>query len=153
MEKTPFFITEIIKNTSGNGPETIPVFCHLFSPFLMIFTSFWGPCLVKTQTLKSSFPDFFWHFSPFLWFFLWPAFSSSGGAPEAICHLFGPILPPFLLQNHAKSLPERASVSDDVPSPFSPDPRPISDMCEHRISCWRLQNNSSRAKSPFSLRA
>ena len=33
----PFFIPKIMKNTSGNGPETIPVFRHLFSPFLMIF--------------------------------------------------------------------------------------------------------------------
>ena len=37
------------------------------------------------------------------------------GNSDLIFHLFGAILPPFLLQNHAKSLPERASVSDAVP--------------------------------------
>ena len=88
-------------------------------------------------------------FAPFFGFFCVLFFASHF---DVIFLLFGAILPPFLLQNHGKSLPERASVSDVVPSPFFPDPGPISDMCEHRISCWGLQNNTSREKSPFLFR-
>ena len=46
MISPPFSIPKVIKNTSGKGVETIPVFHRLFSSFFMIFCLLFGSFLV-----------------------------------------------------------------------------------------------------------
>ena len=58
MKSGPFFIPKIMKNTSGDGPETIPVFCHLFSRFFMVFTSILGSFWAKRLVADVFLPPF-----------------------------------------------------------------------------------------------
>ena len=95
MKLPPFFIPKIMKNTSGNGPETIPVFRHLFSPFLMIFDLLLGALFGAKREFALLFWRTFFRLLPPVSFF-------SGGAgifvvrgnSDLIFHLFGAILPP-----------------------------------------------------------
>ena len=112
----PFFIPKIMENTSGNGPETIPCFCHLFPPFWAILDLLLGALFGAKPDFGLLFwRNFFRRLPPVSFFPGGAGIFVVRGNSDLIFHLFGAILPPFLLQNHAKSLPERASVSDVVP--------------------------------------
>ncbi len=62
-----------MKNTSGNGPETIPVFRHLFSPFLMILDLlFWALFGAKREFALLFWRTFFRLLPPVsCFFFFW----------------------------------------------------------------------------------
>ena len=103
MKSPPFFIPKIMKNTSGNGPETIPVFVTfflIFHDFYLLLEALFGQNGVGQFSFGGPFSVFLRCL--FLLLFLAGIFvvrGSSGGAPDRFWELRsrpGPHFPPFL---------------------------------------------------------
>ena len=91
----PFFIPKIMKNTSGNGPETIPFFWSLFSPFLVILDLLLGALFGAKRDFALLFwRNFFRRLPPVSFFSVGAGIFVVRGTSDLISHLFGPILPP-----------------------------------------------------------
>ena len=114
----PFFIPKIIKNTSGNGPETIPFFGHLFSPFLVILDLLLGALFGAKRDFGLLFcRTFFRRLPPVSFFFRGgPAFSSFGGIPTSFfifLELFYLHFCSKIMQNHSRNAPRSPTPSRD----------------------------------------
>ncbi len=132
-KKTPFFIQKIIKNTSGNGPDTIPGFCHLFFSFFhdfyLLFGALFGQNAVAMLFFYLLLGAFFRVFSLFVLLAgIFVVRGSSGGAPDPFWELRsrpGPHFPPFLL--HFGSISGHSPViwPDSAGSRAGPDSPPF----------------------------